>query len=283
MMILAASVRKRFRPSCPPILKKQIRRVVRKGKTLFYRMDMTLFPEKMKRLCPCCGMRFRSFTAADFLNPKKYDMSRYRRTRQDVFCPVCRSMPRHRILAAWCDEHRESLRRAEILYFAPEYSMETWMKRNGVSRVTADLNGKADLLLDIQATGLPDESFDVIICNHVLEHVDDFRKAMKEVYRILRKGGTFICSFPMDPEVELIDEDPEARTEEERRLRFGQYDHKRVFGMKADRFLTEAGFTVKTVRGEDFPENILPATGPADYDINRLFFCGKTGKETDGK
>ena len=107
-----------------------------------------------------------------------------------------------------------------------------------ISCVTANLYGKANLKLDIQKTGLPDESYDVIVCNHVLEHVDDFRKALKEMYRILRPGGSFICSFPMDPKVELLDEDPSVQTEEERLRRFGQNDHLRVFGMKADRFLT---------------------------------------------
>ena len=63
--------------------------------------------------------------------------------------------------------------------------------------LTADLYSDADLKLDIQATGLADESFDVIVCNHVLEHVDDFRIALKELHRLLCPGGSLICSFPM--------------------------------------------------------------------------------------
>lgn len=115
----------------------------------------------------------------------------------------------------------------------------------------------------------------MIICNHVLEHVDDFRVALKEMYRILRPGGSIICSFPMDPNIEILDEDFTVYSNENRIRRFGQYDHKRVLGMKADQFLTEAGFSVAKIRGEEYPDSILPIVGPADYDINLLFRCVK--------
>ena len=133
----------------------------------------------------------------------------------------------------------------------------------------------ANLLEPREIVDLESESFDLITMWHVLEHVDDFRKALREMYRILRPGGSFICSFPMDPKIELLDEDPAIQTEEERIRRFGQDDHKRVFGMKADRFLTEAGFEVERIDGKDYPKEILPVVGPADYDMNLLFRCIK--------
>ncbi len=153
--------------------------------------------------------------------------------------------------------------------------MTRWLKKNGVKYTTADLFAEADLKLDIQDTKLPDESYDVVVCNHVLEHVDDFRKALKEMYRILRPGGTFICSFPMDPEIEFVDEELSVQTEEERLERFGQNDHKRVFGMKADQFIAEPGFKVERIDGKDYPDEILPVVGPADYDMNVLFLGEK--------
>ena len=79
----------------------------------------------------------------------------------------------------------------------------------------------------------------------------------------------------MDPNVEVVDEASDVHTDAERIIRFGQADHRRLFGMKADRALREAGFKVETILGEDFPEKILPIVGPADYDINRLFLCRK--------
>ena len=69
----------------------------------------------------------------------------------------------------------------------------------------------------------------------------------------------------------LVDEDPGVRAPEERLRRFGQSDHLRVFGMRAGRLLGEAGFDVEEIRGEDFPDEILPVVGPADYDANVLF------------
>ena len=238
---------------------------------------MIFFPKKMTGKCPCCGMKLQSFSAGGFRNyPNVYDPARYEHTRQDVICPVCWSLPRHRILILWFENNMDYLRKADILYFAQGKSERKWLKRRHLSCVTADLYSKAvDLNLDIQSTGLPDESYDVIVCNHVLEHVDDFRVALKEMYRVLRPGGTFICSFPMDPKVELLDEDPSVQTDEDRVRRFGQNDHKRVFGMKADRFLTEAGFSVERIDGKDYPEEILPVVGPADYDMNLLFRCIK--------
>ena len=108
------------------------------------------------------------------------------------------------------------MKNKRMLYFAAEYSMMLWMKRNEIAFTTADLYNPADLKLDIQNTGLADASYDVIICNHVLEHVDDFRKALAELYRILAPGGLLLCSFPMDPQIELLDEEEKPLHAEER-------------------------------------------------------------------
>ena len=253
----------------------------RKYKALKTRTIMMFSHDSLIRWCPCCGLRFKSFNSGNYLeHPDIYNIERYDKSRGDVHCPVCRSMPRHRIFALWCEKHKNYLRNSDILYFAPEYSMILWMKRNKVSCVTADLYQKADLKLDIQDTGLRNYSYDVIVCNHVLEHVDDFRIALKELYRILRNDGLLICSFPMDPNVELLDEDSSIITQEERLKRFGQNDHKRVFGMNADQFLKEAGFIVKKITGDKCPDSILPIVGPADYDINCLFVCKKMEKNS---
>ena len=118
--------------------------------------------------------------------------------------------------------------------------MMLWMKSSGVSCMTADLYSDVDFRHDIRATGLPDETYDVTACNHVLEHVDGFRIALRELHRILRPGESLVRSFPLDLDVEFLDEDPEVRTEEERVRRFGQNDHLRVFGTHTDRFLEDA-------------------------------------------
>ena len=274
------SAKKLFFKMCPRSMVKTAVNVVNRGRLIRGQLETALSPQKEKHFCPCCGSKSKTFVAGSYADyPERFNPVRYENTKQDVLCPVCRSLPRHRILASWCDNHKELVQKADdILYFAPEYSMTLWLRRNRISYKTADLYKEADLKLDIQATGLPDESYDMIICNHVLEHVDDFRAALEEMYRILRPRGSFICSFPMDPKVEFIDEDPNVQTPEERFHRFGQDDHKRVFGMKANQLLTATGFSVEIINGADYPEKIMPVVGPADYDMNILFRCVKPTK-----
>ena len=79
----------------------------------------------------------------------------------------------------------------------------------------------------------------------------------------------------MDTQVDLVDEDAIVQTNEERVQRFGQFDHKRIFGMQADQLLTEEGFKVEKILGDSYPYEILPVVGPADYDMNILFRCVK--------
>ena len=273
---MPSSSKRIIKSLCPKPLVKYAFAIKEFSKAVWFRTDMMLNPQKMAMFCPCCGMKFRSFGAGTYLDrPEKFAISRYNQTRQDVLCPICRALPRHRILALWCEDHKKYLINSDILYFAPEKSMSLWMKRNKVSCVTADLFKNVDVKLDMEETGLPIASYDVVIANHVLEHVDDFRKALNEMYRILKPSGMFICSFPMDPKVELLDEEEEPLSVEERIKRFGQYDHKRVFGMKAEQFLIEAGFEVEVIKGENYPAEILPVVGPADYDMNILFCCRK--------
>ncbi len=274
---LLESMKRLLRKVLPVKLRARIRGLIYQTDAIRFRVQMMLFPAQMKLYCPCCGMRFRAFAAGEFLkHPESFDPARYRNVQQEVICPLCGALPRHRILANWCDAHREELQTRKILYFAPEHGMMQWMKRNGITCTTADLCNPADLRINIQETGLPEASWDVVICNHVLEHVDDFRLALKELYRILRPGGRLICSFPMDPNVELVWEETGELPPEERIRRFGQYDHKRVFGMHADQLLAEVGFEVDIISGEACPQDILPVIGPGDYDMNCLFDCKKS-------
>ena len=270
------TMRSLYRRVLPAKLRISVREAIIRIRKMCYRVQKILFHRQIKMYCPCCETMLRTFVADEILKHlEHYDPERYKNTQQEVICPVCGSLPRHRILVSWCNNHQEELRTARILYFAPELGMMLWMKRYHISCTTADLNAAADLKLDIQATGLPDDSYDFIFCNHVLEHVDDFRLALKELYRILKPHGYLICSFPMDPKIEVLEEEEEDISSEERIRRFGQYDHKRVFGMKADQLLIEAGFTVERISGKDYPDEILPVVGPADYDMNCLFKCGK--------
>ncbi len=147
---MISSVRKYFLKYGPSFLFKPVKKCVYCFRKVRSTVEMELFNDKLRWSCPCCNEKVKSFVEVGYMDPKRFNPSRYRNTRQSVLCPVCRSLPRHRILASWCNNHRDLFRDATILYFAPEYSMTLWMKRNGVKYTTADLYKEADLKLDIQ-------------------------------------------------------------------------------------------------------------------------------------
>ncbi|HEY6639000.1 MAG TPA: methyltransferase domain-containing protein [Solirubrobacterales bacterium] len=181
------------------------------------------------RQCPCCGGQFRR-------------MSRRRISGWGGICPRCRSHPRHRAIALLLA--RGDLPGRHLLHFAPEPLFDAVFARlPRVERVTADLHAPADLRLDISEMDLPDSSFDLILCSHVLEHVPDDRAAMRELRRVLVDGGRALVLVPYRPEVTTY-EDPSITSPLERMVAFGQQDHVRIFGNDLPERLREAGFEV---------------------------------------
>ena len=225
--------------------------------------------------CSCCGRRVRFRRGFFFWNRTIFDVERYRSAPQKVICPFCGSLPRHRIIASWCEQHISMIRGKKILVFAPENCMLYWLKKRDIPVTTADLYHRAKLKLDIQDTGLAAGSYDIIFCNHVLEHVDDLSSALKELYRILAKGGLLICSFPIDKTIDKTIEASGKMSRWEHIRMFGQYDHNRLFGRDAKSILAHVGFAVDTIDVRQLPAGIRPVTGPADYDTNVIFTCRK--------
>jgi methyltransferase family protein len=182
------------------------------------------------RECPCCGGRFRR-------------MSRRRISGFGGLCPRCRSHPRHRASALLLAHGALSGRR--LLHFAPEPLFDPVFARlPGIERVTADLHVPANLRLDITDMDLPDGSFDLIICSHVLEHVAEDRTAMAELRRVLAPGGLCLVLTPYRPDRPTY-EDPSITTPLERMVAFGQQDHVRIYGNDLPDRLRGAGFEVE--------------------------------------
>ena len=232
--------------------------------------------DKLPYHCPCCDTYLKSFVSGEYdRRPETFDTERYRNTDQKAVCPICRSLPRHRILVSWMDRNIDGIKGRNILVFARSRALGSWMDRNGIVSVSADLYNPADLKLDIEDTGLGDDSFDLIICNHVLEHVSDYRKALRELHRIVRPGGRVIVSFPVDPRFDTVYEAAGTVSEQERIRLFGQADHLRVFGKDSPELLRSFGFEVSEIRGSDCDARIKPITGPADYDYNVLWIMEK--------
>ncbi len=188
--------------------------------------------------CPCCGSTFRAF--APFGNIK----------RKNAWCPKCESLERHRLLSMYfkneTDIYNKSLR---VLHIAPEnafvyrFKAQENLEYNPVD-VYPHLYPKGTKYLDILNTDLPDNTYDVIICNHVFQYIQEDRKAMKELHRIMKPGGWGIMQVPYDKQREITYEDASITDPREREKAFGLKEHVRFYGLDYGDRLREAGFDV---------------------------------------
>ncbi|MBN1646413.1 MAG: methyltransferase domain-containing protein [Spirochaetales bacterium] len=163
----------------------------------------------------------------------------------------------------------------QILHVAPEPCFEPRFKTQlGKGYLTADLfNPRAMVKMDISNISYPDESFDVIYCSHVLEHVPDDRKAISEFFRVLKKDGWAILLVPIGAEKTF--EDPSITDPAERLKAFGQEDHVRLYGPDYIDRLREAGFRVKVYSVKDLdsrPDVVKTGLASSTGDI---FYCTK--------
>jgi SAM-dependent methyltransferase len=163
-----------------------------------------------------------------------------------------------------------------MLHVAPENCFEPRLKRRlGANYLTADLHKEAMIQMDIANIQFPDQSFDVVYCSHVLEHVPDDRKAMREFYRVLKNDGWAILLVPITAEKTF--EDPSVDKPEDRLRLFGQSDHVRRYGRDYVDRLREAGFHVNVADVSDlFGEREAIRMGLTDAS-GEIYFCTKKG------
>lgn len=169
------------------------------------------------------------------------------RQRENALAPASLSLERHRLLWLYLKENTDFFSKSQsMLHIAPEQCFYgRFRKMENLDYLTADLDSPiADVKMDIHDIQYPDNSFDVILCNHVLEHVDDDKQCMRELQRVLKPGGLAIMQVPYKADQEVTDEDPSITDPEERIRRFGQYDHVRQYGKDYPNRLLEAGFKV---------------------------------------
>ena len=192
--------------------------------------------------CPLCGCQRRKFLPYGYVT-----------SRENALCPNCLSLERHRLLWLWLvresDIGRGAMALPKMLHIAPEVAlMRKFRKMYAFTPdryVTADLESPlADMHFDVQQIPLEAESFDAIICNHIMEHVEDDHKALSELYRIMRRGGWGVILSPVELEREKTFEDDTITDPAERTRIFGQYDHRRIYGRDYAARLREAGFEV---------------------------------------
>lgn len=163
----------------------------------------------------------------------------------DILCPKCGTLERHRLLSL-ANRDNDFFRGQDVLHFAPEKAIrQLVLKHKPRSYTTADLFAAGvDRKENIEALKIQDASYDVIVCLHVLEHVND-RKAIGELFRVLRPGGTLIAMFPIVEGWNETYENGGPKTPAERLLHFGQHDHARFFGRDARNRLAAPGFVVE--------------------------------------
>lgn len=177
----------------------------------------------------------------------------YQTQRPNVLSPSTLSLERHRLLWLYLQNETDFLKpqihsNIQVLHMAPEQCFLKRFQKLNHHYVTADLYSPiADVKADITNLPFDDQTFDVVFCNHVLEHIDDDTKAMQELLRVMKKGGYGIFQVPQDLQREKTFEDNTITDPKERAKVFGQYDHVRVYGKDYFNKLRSVGFIVKEV------------------------------------
>lgn len=222
-----------------------------------------------RRECPLCGGRFRKFLSAGVT-----------RRRPDARCPRCNSHERHRLLWLFLRDRlpRPGAPDSAILHFAPEPCLVGRLRAAyGERYLTADIASPLAMRkMDIMAIDLPDESFDWILCSHVLEHVQDDSRALRELWRVLKAGGRAIVQVPITARSTI--EGAATLTAGERARDFGHPEHLRAYGLDFAGRAEAAGFQVQVL---DYAKTLAPqmrercALVARGEEAEKIFFCSK--------
>ena len=176
----------------------------------------------------------------------------YQNQRPNALSPSTLSLERHRLMWLYLKAETDFFttdKQQNVLHIAPEQCFyKRFRKQQNLDYITSDLDSPlADVKADICNLPFEDNQFDVVFCNHVLEHIPDDKKAMAELYRVMKPDGWGIFQVPQDIKRKETFEDNCITDKEERTRIFGQYDHVRVYGLDYFDRLREAGFTVEEV------------------------------------
>lgn len=229
--------------------------------------------------CPCCGMRVQIFwpfiADGNTANWEHFKRDNYLVANNNCVCPFCGSLPRQRMCAQYLIQTGFSGDQ-RVLLFAPEPSLLRFLAGFGSQLLTADLKRcDVDVRTDIEDTHLQADGFDLILCNHVLQHVKDYRRALQECARLLSSGGCLLLTVAMERNMPATLERAEITSAEQRRQIYGEDDYLRLFGQDLEQVIMDCGLIPELVFGDTFPPEILPINGPAIQDADILFVCRK--------
>ncbi|MBR10765.1 MAG: SAM-dependent methyltransferase [Rickettsiales bacterium] len=186
--------------------------------------------------CPVCESTFRKFLPYG------------RESRENALCPSCLALERHRLIWLYLQRRTDFFtKESKMLHIAPELCyIDRFEKLTNLEYITADIESPlAKVKMDIQDIPFEENTFDLIFCNHVLEHVDSDIKAMSEIHRVLKPGGWAILQVPFfHPIKDETFEDKTITSPAEREKMFGQDDHVRMYGKDYGKRLSSVGFKV---------------------------------------
>ena len=192
-------------------------------------------------------------------------------------CPGCNSLERQRLL--WLYLTRQlKIKEDEIklLNIAPDYAIQSKLKKlTNISYLSVDLESPLAMQkMDITSLSFDNNTFDAVLCYHVLEHIEDDKKALSEIFRVLKPDAWAILQSPVDMGREITFEDFSVRLPEERKKIFGQEDHVRIYGKDYVSRIEKEGFLVSR---DNFIE-ILSAEEREKFVLERdeiIYFCKK--------
>jgi len=225
---------------------------------------LPLFLKGDKVECPICDHQFTNFLPYGI------------RPRPNALCPRCLSLERHRLMWLYLSRKTDFFKRdSRVLHVAPEQVFHKLFRNmKNLNYLTIDLESPlADIKMNLEEMTFGNEEFDVIFCNHVLEHVTNDAKALSEIYRVLRTGGYAILQSCIDYNLAKTYEDPAITDPIDREREFWQKDHLRLYGMDYGDRLRKAGFEVEESHfvNELTPEEIDRYKLPAD----EIIFIGR--------
>lgn len=229
---------------------RNIRTIIRK---IIYRGD--------KFICPYCNFKSNGFYKIGQVHQANIIHNIIGTGVRNGGCYSCDSVDRDRLLYAYfnneIDIFKDNLN-LSILHLAPEWRLsELFLKHKYKMYVCRDkfMPGykypKHTINMDVLDIKFNDNTFDWVICNHVLEHISDDKKAMNEIYRVLKVGGKAILQVPVSNTLEETYENPNVTTDEDRIQHYGQFDHVRIYGQDYVARLTAVGFKVERINISD--------------------------------
>ena len=230
-------------------------------------------------LKPFFDLIFKGDRFVDPINNKSYSYFfpyGYNKLRKNALSPGTLSLERHRLLWIFLEKETDFFNTEnKILHIAPEQCFYKSFKKNFESYTTCDLNSPiAEIKADVCNLPFDENEFDFVLCNHVLEHVYDDEKAMKEIYRVLKHEGKAILQVPVDNALEKTIDGRDISDQNLRNKLFGQYDHLRLYGNDYYDKLIKVGFKVEKIdQTQKMDKSLIRKYGLIKGEV--IPFCNK--------